>query len=117
LSGVAWSVFPQVLVQGFAADAEVTGHQGFLLACRNSPFQLGNLFAVQRDFFRPRSGPKLLSQHLVPSRWTFADPERAASLQPGSHEQHQIGLIGEYLAGELVDARERSRYVDLQGLI
>lgn len=86
---LAWSVFPQVLVQGFAADAEVTGHQGFLVACRNSPFQLGNLFAVQRFLSSP-VGPALLSQH-DSLALTFAD-QSALELSKGSHDrQHQIG--------------------------
>ncbi|CDL16659.1 hypothetical protein [Klebsiella pneumoniae IS46] len=50
---MAWSVFPQVLVQGFAADAEVTGHQGFWspAATRRFNSAICSLFS---DFFRPR---------------------------------------------------------------
>jgi hypothetical protein len=53
LSGVAWSVFPQVLA-GFAADAEVTGHQGFF-ACRAATRRFNSaICSLFSDFFRPR---------------------------------------------------------------
>jgi hypothetical protein len=60
-----------------------------LLACRNSPFQLGNLFAVQRFLAAP-VGAALLGQRdslALP----FAD-QGALELGKGSHDrQHQIG--------------------------
>jgi hypothetical protein len=60
-----------------------------LVACRNSPFQLGNLFAVQRFLSSP-VGTALLGQH-DSLALTFAD-QGALELSKGSHDrQHQIG--------------------------
>ena len=43
--------FPQVLVQGFPADAEFAGQLRFLLARRDAPFQFGNLFTASMTSF------------------------------------------------------------------
>ncbi|KXJ00569.1 hypothetical protein AN414_24385 [Serratia marcescens] len=60
-----------------------------MVACRNSPFQLGNLFAVQRFLSSP-VGTALLGQH-DSLALTFAD-QGALELSEGSHDrQHQIG--------------------------
>ena len=106
---MAWSVFPQVLVQGFAADAEVTGHQGFLVACRNSPFQLGNLFAVQRFLSSP-VGTALLGQH-DSLALTFADQ---GALELGSLGGCETG-IWELRDGAVFDTEVDEVFVVISG--
>jgi len=84
LSGAAWSVVSQVLAQGFASDAKITGHQGFLIACRDSPFQLGNFFTVQR-LLSSLVGSALLGKH--DSRSLTRAHQGALKLSKSSHNR------------------------------
>ena len=85
---MAWSVFPQVLVQGFSADTKVAGDFRLLFALSNTAFHIHNLVVVQR-FLATSIGSALLSQRNTLTL-TFPDQGALKLGEDTHHRQHQV---------------------------